>query len=1306
MSPDGARFAVGLFGSARVLVYDSSPLALKTECQAGGNQPPLALSRTLLAQGGGQRINLFELPEARPLDPLPEAESRDAQALTFRRDGKVLAYFTPAPGFAPGLVRLWDVAGRRTLNTIRVNPQGRLGLALSPDGLSVAFASERDKYVRLYEAATGREYASLVGHAEGATVLAYSPDGKVLASADGKIEHPVVRLWDTTRCREMFKLTGHTRGINTLAFSPDGKTLATASDDSLVKLWDLGSGKLLHERRHAGCVAGAGFGPGGDTLLVAGNWFENNICRWDLRDIPQLKKRPPAQTPDLDRSAAPEVPEPQLAGRIESHLAAVVNVKEGYLLAFTRDRLCLHYSYPELKLKGTYWTGALVYRAVLDASKGVVYAAVSDLRSLKVLPQNAGWEGQGPVHVYDVKALLAGKLAGGKLKPSAVVEVNGKLSGLFLGAEGRWLCYHDTRDFFKPVLGRIDTTTNKAGDKLELTDRPSQVRMAPDGKTAYAIGQQPGGQKGYVLPIDVATLKAGKKVDVDVAPLEVAVSEDYLVVSGRGPGFQHGIFFLDRKKDDLPIARRWLPLFVAPPLAVAGDRLLGMSGVNSSRLDVYPLTPKVDGRPPQARGGLDSTDEQPLEPNYQVTPDGKHVLFTTGVLLRLDPGLVLPRALKEEARGEAEKPAGKLRQRGAWKDGHRLRVLALAWSARGRRVLSGGEDRLMLVRLASDGKVEHTLRSTTGPVHAVAWARDNRLWAAATWRTQHAPTGTTYIVNAVTNVIGQHKQGGLAAGVDTIAFGPDAKLLAAASDKGLVVWNAGPFRPGAERTIATTVPLTGVAVAPGNGLVAAGGLDGLVRLFELNGDKEKGTLKGHDGEVRCVAISPDGKTVVSGGIDGEVKVWDVEGNKERHALKGHKEVVLSVALACDGKLAASGGLDGSIRLWDAATGKQVADEPAGEGGPVYALAFSPDGKTLAAAVGREVRQYDTAALIGTPLKIEPPPGGEITPPSPKPGPRTVFGFGLSQAGAVVDAQDRYVLAVTRQGLLRRLSYPDFKLTASYRLDRFVHRIAYDRATKTLYAVKVSNVFVGRDRETRGNDPELLVYAVGKLRPKGGQTSLAAQARFKLDGAVGQMALAPDGKYLYYLDVKDNKLRRVDLSGQKVDRGVDVPSPTALGLTADGKTIWVGSSPDGKQGKLHRLTAPEMEEKGTHAVDMVPREVAATDDGMVAFCGVKGTENMAWMLDSARDYKPRYSFRGSVRLSLALSSDQKRVFVCPHKRPPLDIRRWTTTRDVPALARMLHLEGKGRIQGGEVTASPDGQFLLLPAVGLALKVPKE
>lgn len=110
---------------------------------------------------------------------------------------------------------------------------------------------------------------------------------------------------------------------------------------------------------------------------------------------------------------------------------------------------------------------------------------------------------------------------------------------------------------------------------------------------------------------------------------------------------------------------------------------------------------------------------------------------------------------------------------------------------------------------------------------------------------------------------------------------------------------------------------------------------------------EVNRFEGHRGAVKSICFSSDGRLLASGGNDGVVKLWNVVDGRELLTLYGHLSVVKAVAFQPSGTLIASGGGDPMIHLWEASTGQRVRTLISYWKG-TRQLQFSPDGQRLVA----------------------------------------------------------------------------------------------------------------------------------------------------------------------------------------------------------------------------------------------------------------------------------------------------------------------------------------------------------------------
>jgi hypothetical protein len=220
----------------------------------------------VLATGGNGTVHVWNMVTGHRIAALPVFPGGWAFGAAFSPDGKTIA--VPA---SDGTETLWDVASGHLKGTLNSDPNGNTFCArLSTDGATL-FTGGTTGIVDEWDVAARKLVRTIPTPGIGS--LALSPGGKVLAvgGADG-----TQRLFDVASGRKVATLVGHQGNSFALAFSPDGRTLAVGTMSGGVQWWDVASGKRIAQG--TGSVTDVAFSPDG-KILASGGY--DAITLWD-----------------------------------------------------------------------------------------------------------------------------------------------------------------------------------------------------------------------------------------------------------------------------------------------------------------------------------------------------------------------------------------------------------------------------------------------------------------------------------------------------------------------------------------------------------------------------------------------------------------------------------------------------------------------------------------------------------------------------------------------------------------------------------------------------------------------------------------------------------------------------------------------------------------------------------------------------------------------------------------------------------------------------------------------------------------
>jgi WD40 repeat protein len=159
--------------------------------------------------------------------------------------------------------------------------------------------------------------------------------------------------------------------------------------------------------------------------------------------------------------------------------------------------------------------------------------------------------------------------------------------------------------------------------------------------------------------------------------------------------------------------------------------------------------------------------------------------------------------------------------------------------------------------------------------------------------------------------------------------------------------------------------LVGMSLAPDNRRLAAVSFEGQISIWDAQAGKLNRQWDSKEHGDAVIAFAPDNKTLAT--ATATVRLWNADTGEEISllALADVDDHVVSLAFSPDSKSLALGWHSGAIELWDVKQKKLV--NTLKYTGSLHAVAWSPDGKKVAAAGGPKVYVFNpqTGAILKT-----------------------------------------------------------------------------------------------------------------------------------------------------------------------------------------------------------------------------------------------------------------------------------------------------------------------------------------------------
>jgi WD40 repeat protein len=857
-------------------------------------------------------------------------------------------------------VRLWNLTNGNMERAFAGNTLAVTAVAVSANGALVA-AGGADKTVTVWNAADGKEVKKFTLPAAVLSV-AFLPGGPAPTPlvAAGLADNSV-HLLDTAQGKDAKTLGGHKGAVFALAFLPKGDQLISGSADGTVQVWSVADGMPKTKLELGAPVNGIALT--GDGARLAAGGAGKTIKTWTLADgKPGMTIDTPAEVKGLSWNADGS----RLVVACADNQARVYN-NDGKLAEFFPHEgpVTSAVFHPDGKRiisasadkTARVWGLNLLWQA---AHAGPVRQALYTLRGDQILSAS------------DDKTIKVWNAADGKLIKSIIAH-DGTVIGLGLSADGGKMVSAGGDNKVKvwnltpPKPGAA--AEDKPAAIFALTGAPYSVAISPNGTRVAA-----GVTDKTASSIVVFDVPAGKEV--------VSLADHTGII--RSLAFQGDNRTLVSTSDDKTARLSDVGVLNVLDGHAAGVTAVAFHGNGTQFIS----------------SGMDKTVKL-----WAITA-GKEpaVQKTFGPLQDPVSAVVFSRDFSQIGAG-----AGKIVK--VWTvDGkevltlvHPADVKGLSFSVDKTKLVTGAADGLARIWDLATGK-ELQAFSHAGPVDSVVFHNNNTAIVSGS-------ADKTVVVHSLSAV---RVIPVATVPIRSLAITPNGSHVLTADDKEVKLWNTANGAREARVFAGGEGGVTAVAVSKNNNLVALGGPDLTVRLYNFADAKAVGQFKTkgivhhlafssnnqtlaaacadrslltwnvvfnpgqplaadfgkpgppftHDAAATDAVFDIDGTRLYSAGLDKKIRKWKFSSDLPAKNF-GHPQLVDAVAFNPAGTQLATGCHDGTVRTWDVAKGqqlKQINAHTTPMPAAVYCVAWSPDGKQLvSSSYDHSLKLWDAAA---------------------------------------------------------------------------------------------------------------------------------------------------------------------------------------------------------------------------------------------------------------------------------------------------------------------------------------------------------